>query len=1014
MTALRHKPYPVEELLRAVRLEIAAEFRSDGDGEKVSLTAGRLTGGNGEMREYLFSCKGWKAAFAGEKLLIRLSNSRRDPWVSAEATRMPDGRVRVRTTADLGRQPGNTQLRKDDSAGLEAIAERLESAGGSDGLVNLATAGWLVGQGRPRVERCPTPERFIRGYRERRLNSRQRQAIEQALGSELTFIWGPPGTGKTDVVAYITEGCHRQGLRVLFVAPTKVAVDQALERICELLSNEEGFDAGLVQRAGDVELPSLAAKFGEQINAELVCARLATAVTTRIDETRQQLDTVRQTLAIHADADRAAAELLDLSTRRDDAERHTTVMGQQAQARRATIGEIEQQILDIGTPSGLFAKRKQAKLDDLKRAHWEARNAVAALDEQMGAALTSQRQCGAQIAALEPKLAVLRGQLGAAPSPNALRSAAEGLQQRLAALEQEQRKITDVVRGNCRVMGTTVAKAVQSRKLLDSIDVVVIDEAGMVNTPSAWCVAGLADQRVVVAGDFRQLPAVTKATGDRQASSQDVAHATLWMNRDAFSTAGLVDPAGSARQDHRMVCLDTQYRMRPAICDVVNSIAYPEAPLLTGRPDRSRLPESPLTDGPLILIDTAPRRLPNPKGRYGGHKTNAVHEAVIHELIRGLQYDEVLPSRKATGLVRPTDQLAVITPYRDQVKSLRDSLTYRFGEGYEGLVDTVHRFQGSQRPLVVIDTVAGAGDTLGYFYEGIGLSSSTCRLLNVALSRAQDHLVVVADTEFLHRKLHPNSEAARMLAHLERHARMLSVDDLVPFRSAADLAGLGEDELSRPAFFPADEVPRAIEWDLARARRSIEIYCAFLDPNPVRKWLRHLAPRISDGVQVTIHTRDQTDDPRKHDLVGELKSAGCQISVRERMHEKVLMVDDTVLWHGSLNLLANVGPTDLMMRITDPSSCLRVRHIVDRARRERPARVWKQTPPASPVDAVSPGTVLDGRLYLAVPFNEKDEAKRVIRAAGKRASWDGNRQLWHVDADISPEVIQRWLPPRTM
>jgi hypothetical protein len=40
---------------------------------------------------------------------------------------------------------------------------------------------------------------------------------------------------------------------------------------------------------------------------------------------------------------------------------------------------------------------------------------------------------------------------------------------------------------------------------------------------------------------------------------------------------------------------------------------------------------------------------------------------------------------------------------------------------------------------------------------------------------------------------------------------------MVPFLSADDLAGLNEEGLARPAFFPADEVPRAVEWDLEHA-----------------------------------------------------------------------------------------------------------------------------------------------------------------------------------------------------
>ncbi|MEW9556530.1 AAA domain-containing protein [Nonomuraea sp. NPDC050783] len=1004
----RQRPFPVDELSRAVRLEMAAELRADGDGEKVSLSAGRRIGGDGETREYLFTCRSWKEAFSGEKLLIRLSRSR-DPWEHAEAARMPDGKVKVRTKANLGIDPANAQLRKDETVGLESILDRLDGANDKESsTVNLTTAGWLLGQGKPRNGRCATPNHFIRNYRDRLLNAKQRQAIEQALGSELTFIWGPPGTGKTDVVAAIAEGCYRQQLRVLFLAPTKVAVDQALERICDLLSGEEAFGEGLVQRAGEIELPSLAAKFGDQIDPSKIAERLSASLAGRIATLRERLEANRRILAIYAEAERVGQELRIASAQRDDASQLIAVLHKQLEFSRAAITDIEQQIRNIGTPSGLFAKRSQAKLDELGRAHSEHQNALVELDKKLSDARSSQQHYARESGALEREFAVLSDQLRAIPAVGPVRRAAEQLQTDLTALEQDLHKITEVVRRNCRVMGTTVAKAVQSRNLLDSPDVVIIDEAGMVNLPSAWCAAGLASRRVVIAGDFRQLPAVTRASGHRDATPKDREHAKLWMDRDAFATAGLVDAAGSARRnDPRMVCLDTQYRMRPAICDVVNVVAYPDAPLRPGRDDLSRLPSSPLLSGPLILVDTTPRRLPNPEGRYGAHTTNSVHEAVIHELIRGLQHDDVLPARKWTDQ-RPTDRMAVIAPYKDQVRALRGSLEYRFGQNYEGLVDTVHRFQGSQRPLVVIDTVAGAGSKLGYFYEDLGLASHTCRLLNVALSRAQDHLIVVADTQFLRSNLRPGSEAGRMLDHLERHAHRLPVDDLVPFRAAGDLANLPEDELARPAFFPADEVPRAVEWDIDRARGSIDIFCAFLDPRPVRRWLGRLTPRIQAGVQVTVHTRDQSEDPRRQSLVRDLEMAGCRLVVRERMHEKVLIIDDNVLWHGSLNLLANIGPTELMMRITDPTACRRVRHIVERARMERPARPWRQGPTAGA--DVESGGVLGGRRYIRVPYRDKEAFKQAMRAAAVRYDWDDDRKMWHIDASVSRHLIQRWLP----
>lgn len=1008
------RPYPIADLHRAVQLEIAAILQDDmTNAEKVSLHDGRIVQQSGAEREYLFSCKGWKEAFGSKDLLIRTSRSR-GPWERVEATRLPDGRIRVTTDADLGTRPANAQLVEDDTAGLVALTERLEQLGTGAPAMNLTAAGWLVDQGKPKIGRCADIERLVPGYRNRRLNTRQRRAVEQALGSELTFVWGPPGTGKTEVVATIVEGCYRQGMRVLFLAPTHVAVDQALLRMCDLLAREPEFGSGLVQRAGDIAVASLAAKYGEQIDRSRIAERLAGELDAEIARVTPELAGVRASIARHEEAARATTERHELGRRL--AATGQSVLGAEAEvaAAAAQIALVQEQMDRIGVPSGMFAQRKQAKLDALDSALYQHRHAWETSQERLGTARADYRHYESELAAIDSVLpGILARVQGLAPVAR-LREDAGRLQQRLDDLQKERQKIADTVRSRCRVLGTTVSKAVQTRRLLDEVDVVVIDEAGMVNLPSAWYTAGLARKRVVLAGDFRQLPAVTRGSNNRKAPAQDAEHSRLWMDRDAFHAAGLVDPQGGARVgDSRMVALNEQYRMRRAICAVVNEVAYPDAPLLTGRQEGTRLPPSPLIDSPLVLIDTS-SRVPD-RGRKNAHTTNAVHEAVIHELIRGLQYDTVLPARKHTGLADgegAADRLAVICPYKNQKKALNTSLAHRFGETYDGVVDTVHRFQGSQRPLVVIDTVAGAGDRLGYFYEGIGLSSATCRLLNVALSRAQDHLVLVANTEFMHRRLNRTSEAAQMLGYFERHAQRLPVEELVPVRSAADLSGLAPEELARPAFFPADEVSRGVEWDIAHAHHSIDIYCAFLAANPVRYWLRRLEPQIAAGARVTVHTRRHEPGTKEADLVATLQSAGCRIEARERMHEKVLILDDTVLWHGSLNLLAHGGSTDLMMRITDSTSCERIRRIVARARMDRPARSWSPAAPpyakASPTNGISPGDVVDGRLYLRVPYDEKDEAKRLVQAR-----WDPRHQLWHVAASVPRARLSRWLPEGT-
>lgn len=89
-----------------------------------------------------------------------------------------------------------------------------------------------------------------------RMSPEQLKALSVALSSPLSYIWGPPGTGKTRfILAPTARLCVNQDERVLVVASTNLAVDNALSAIID-----KGVDRKTVARIG-VPSPGFIEKF---------------------------------------------------------------------------------------------------------------------------------------------------------------------------------------------------------------------------------------------------------------------------------------------------------------------------------------------------------------------------------------------------------------------------------------------------------------------------------------------------------------------------------------------------------------------------------------------------------------------------------------------------------------------------------------------------------------------------------------------------------------------------------
>lgn len=129
-------------------------------------------------------------------------------------------------------------------------------------------------------------------------NPKQRQAIITSLKNEVSFIWGPPGTGKTTTLGGIVHSylTNCDGLKLLVLSHTNVATDKAAEKIIDLCYENQLLTEGKIIRVGNiVEDPKNSVLKKEHISLVKV-SKIAEKKTSELVEQKQELDIELETL----------------------------------------------------------------------------------------------------------------------------------------------------------------------------------------------------------------------------------------------------------------------------------------------------------------------------------------------------------------------------------------------------------------------------------------------------------------------------------------------------------------------------------------------------------------------------------------------------------------------------------------------------------------------------------------------------------------------------------------------
>ena len=120
--------------------------------------------------------------------------------------------------------------------------------------------------------------------------------------------------------------------------------------------------------------------------------------------------------------------------------------------------------------------------------------------------------------------------------------------------------------------------------------------------------------------------------------------------------------------------------------------------------------------------------------------------------------------------------------------------------------------------------------------------------------------------------------------------------------------------------FDIDSYEKVYAKDLLEANKEIIISSPGLNYAKVDAFVKLIKHRQEDGVKLTVITLNPEGYPEEKikdtkRLVEILKKCGIRIKLQEHMHEHFAIIDDEIVWYGSMNLLSRAKVDDNLMRV---------------------------------------------------------------------------------------------------
>jgi superfamily I DNA and/or RNA helicase len=571
-------------------------------------------------------------------------------------------------------------------------------------------------------------------------NENQKKSIEVALNKHISFIWGPPGTGKTKTLSVIAYNLIKGGKKILFASNTNRAVDNGLLAVIEIFKKNNDDFSHEITRFGQTALID---------SEELISIQFSNQISELKGKEELKKQKLRKLIEKYDVAQKGLEELKNIEAEYCELQNRKNNTRKELQGVFAKIDDIDEKLRQIkegGIKTSLklfFGTLSEEKLRKDKQI----------LQQQGKTKKDDVETIQNDLENINSKLLPLK-EREIRFNDIILEVTSEGGKQKI---EDEIQKeifidIKDILQKKYLV-GSTLAKIVMNNVFWDiQFDVLLIDEASMVDLAYLTALSTLVKEKVIVIGDPQQLAPI--------AERDDI------LRKDIFIFASDVNNVSelfewNTKNPSFTVFLDTQYRMPEKLGTIVSKIIYN---------GKLKNDESVKTiKGEVLLIDTSSlhpktEKHPNPHNSFLPY--NPIHCKQI-----------IVAVKDALSKNIPASEIGIIVPFNYSVQYIRQQFKVNNLRNLE--IGNVYTFQGREKKVIIFDTVmAGVNFTVRPFDETRVGIEDVSRLLNVAISRSTRDLYVIADIKHFE-NYYQNQLVLKVLKEID--AASLSLDELEIF-----------------------------------------------------------------------------------------------------------------------------------------------------------------------------------------------------------------------------------------